>query len=33
LDQLLELYLFENNLSAARVTAIQAALPNVALQF
>ena len=32
LDQLLELYLFENNLSAARVTAIQAALPNVALQ-
>ena len=33
LDQLIELYLFDNNLSDARISDIQAALPGVALQF
>jgi Leucine-rich repeat (LRR) protein len=33
LDQLIELYLFDNNISDARISDIQAALPGVALQF
>ena len=33
LNQLTELYLFENNLSPSRISAIQAALPGVTLLF